>query len=99
MHDKEAHQYHLQLAKEYHDRLKQELKQAKKEELERLRIEEDQQKPSSRRGNVSRQKLNFDYELTVVEDAKWDFPILKYRENDEPFVPRFRSLVPSSKRC
>ncbi|KAF1993814.1 subtilisin-like protein, partial [Amniculicola lignicola CBS 123094] len=43
---------------------------------------------------IKKEGLNDRFKLKIVEAAKWTFPLLQYRENEEPFVPK--QLQPST---
>lgn len=85
VHDRKARDRHKILAEEYKDLLETGLQKLKEEELELL--ETGHREP----------KLNFRYSLFVNHEAKWEFPVLKYQQDNELYVPKLQfvdQLVP-----
>jgi len=52
-------------------------------------IKED---PKRQADNPDRLELNFGYSLKINKAASWDFPVLKYKQNNEVHVSKYESL-------
>ncbi|KAI1491853.1 hypothetical protein F5X96DRAFT_629727 [Biscogniauxia mediterranea] len=104
IHDKRAHELHASRVQEYKKRLLDEHTARKQTAMRARKLRKEDKigngdqngstspNTSQRRATDNPPKLNYEYELEVIENARWSFPVLKYSGSDEPFVPRLQFL-------